>query len=165
MISNKTKHNAIVGVIDSELLILEYTFYDGETFKGAVGYTMDTMTQDYINERKDLDNTGNELWKQAVENESTILGLEDWWKNMCDEAEINDEYFPLDDPYYRYETNKLYEDLPETDRKKIENILGVKGIDYVDFNCTGSGRCFYANDKWDLILRPDLVELINKLEG
>lgn len=33
MISNKTKHNAIVGVIDSELLILEYTFYDGETFK------------------------------------------------------------------------------------------------------------------------------------
>lgn len=165
MADNETKHNAIVGVIDGELAILEYTFEDGENFKGGVGYRMRTMTQEYIDCRKDPDNADEDLWKQAVAGDYTTLGLDDWWEDACDEAEMNNLYYPYDDDSYRYETNELYEALSDDDREKIEEIMGVKGEDYVDFECGSGGRCFDANAEWDLILRPDLVELINKLEG
>ena len=165
MADNETKHNAIVGVIDGELAILEYTFEDGENFKGGVGYRMRTMTQEYIDCRKDPDNADEDLWKQAVAGDYTTLGLDDWWEDACDEAEMEGKYYPFDDDSYRYETNELYEALSDDDREKIEEIMGVKGEDYVDFECGSCGRCFNANAEWDLILRPDLVELINKLEG
>lgn len=165
MADNETKHNAIVGVIDGELAILEYTFEDGENFKGGVGYRMRTMTQEYIDCRKDPDNADEDLWKQAVAGDYTTLGLDDWWEDACDEAEMEGKYYPFDDDSFRYETNELYEALPDDDREKIEEIMGVKGEDYVDFECGSCGRCFNANAEWDLILRPDLVELINKLEG
>lgn len=162
MADNETHYNAIVGVIDGELAILEYTFEDSENFKGAVGHTMRTLTQEQIDSQKEAD---EELWKGAVAGGSTTLGLDDWWEDACDEAEMNNLYYPYDDDSYRYETNELYEALSDDDREKIEEIMGVKGEDYVDFECGSGGRCFDANAEWDLILRPDLVELINKLEG
>ena len=165
MADNETHYNAIVGVIDGELAILEYTFEDGENFKGGVGYRMRTMTQEYIDCRKDPDNADEDLWKQAVAGDYTTLGLDDWWEDACDEAEMEGKYYPFDDDSFRYETNELYEALSDDDREKIEEIMGVKGEDYVDFECGSGGRCFDANAEWDLILRPDLVELINKLEG
>lgn len=158
---NKTHYNAIVGVIDGELAILEYTFKDSENFKGAVGHTMRTLTQEQIDSQKEAD---EELWKGAVASGSTTLGLDDWWEEVCNEAEMEGRYFPFDDDSFRYETNGLYEALPDNDRKKIEKIMGVKNKDYVDFSCSSCGRCFNANEEWDLILRPDLVELINKVE-
>ena len=106
-----------------------------------------------------------DLWKQAVAGDYTTLGLDDWWEDACDEAEMEGRYYPFDDDSYRYKTNELYEALSDDDREKVEEILGVKGEDYVDFTCGSGGRCFSADTKWDLILRPDLVELINKLEG
>lgn len=165
MADNETHYNAIVGVIDGELAVLEYTFEDSGNFKGATGYRMRTMTQEYIDCRKDPDNADDDLWKQAVADGYTTLGLEDWWEDACDEAEMNDQYFPFDDNSFRYETNELYEALSDDDRKKVEEIMGVKGTDYVDFDCSCCGRCLNANEEWDLILRPDLVELINKVEG
>lgn len=163
MADNETHYNAIVGVIDGELAILEYTFEDSENFKGAVGHTMRTLTQEQIDSQKD--EADEELWKGAVASGSTTLGLNDWWEDACDEAEMNNLYYPYDDDSYRYETNELYEALSDDNREKIEEIMGVKGEDYVDFECGSGGRCFNANEEWDLILRPDLVELINKLEG
>lgn len=163
MADNETHYNAIVGVIDGELAILEYTFEDSENFKGAVGHTMRTLTQEQIDSRKD--EADEDLWKQAVAGDYTTLGLDDWWEDACDEAEMEGRYYPFDDDSYRYKTNELYEALSDDDREKVEEILGVKGEDYVDFTCGSGGRCFSADTKWDLILRPDLVELINKLEG
>lgn len=165
MANNETHYNAIVGVINGELAVLEYTFEDSETFKGATGYRMRTMTQEYINGKKDLDDADDYLWKQAVAAGDTTLSLEDWWEDLCDEAKCSQLYFPFDDDSFRYKTNELYKALPDNDRKKVEKILGVKGIDYVDFDCSCCGRCLNANKEWDVILRPDLVELINKVEG
>ena len=165
MTDNITHYNAIVGVIDGELAILDYTFKDSETFRGATGYRMCTITQEYIDCRKDPNNADDYLWKQAVAGGYPTLGLEEWWEDLCYKTEMNDQYFPFDDNSFRNNTNKLYEALPDDDRKKVEEIMGIKGTDYVDFDNSRCGRCFDANEEWDLILRPDLVELINKVEG
>lgn len=165
MTRSETHYNAIVGIINGELAVLDYTFEDSDNFKGVTGYRMGTITQDYIDYMKHTVYTGKDIWKEMVEDDCTTLGLDDWWKNACDEAEMNDQYFPFDDTSFRYKTNEIYKALPNNDRKKIEEIMGVKGTDYVDFDCSNCGRCFHANEEWDLILRPDLVALINKFES
>lgn len=169
MTRQETKINQIVGIKDGELYVLEYVFKHSDDFKGATGYSMGTITQEYIDEMNDIDMLCEEwdyLWREAVQAGNTDEGLREWMENWQYASVNYDGYlFPSDDNSFRYETEKLVNSLPEDQKKQLEEVFGVMGEDYATWNCSGCGRCFNANDEWDVIFRPDLLELIKEYES
>lgn len=165
MVQNKTSYNKIIGVTtDNELVILEYTFENSDNFKGATGYRMSTITEGYIEEKKSFDYADEYLWKDSVSNGYTDLGFEEWWEELVEDAEGSGYLYPYDDDSFRYETEELYDELSDEDRAKIEEVLGVKGEDYVTFESSSCGRCFEEDMEWAVLLEPELFEGIKRLE-
>lgn len=159
--------NQIVGIKDGELYVLNYVFKHGDNFKGATGYSMGTITQSYIDDMNDISTLCEEydyLWRDAVKEERTTDSLEDFMQSLVDECSFYDQLFPFDDNSYRYETEKLVEELPAEQKEELEKVFGVMGEDFAAWSVSGGGRCFNANDNWDVVFRPDLVELIKEYE-
>lgn len=166
MAQNETHYNKILGIKNDTLVVLEYTFEDSDNFKGAVGYIMNTLTQAEIDERKSFDYADKYMWKEAVQNDYTELGFEDWWQDLVDECEMSDELFPYDDNSFRYQTERLWEELSDEDRQKLEEVLGVMGEDFVTFDCAGGGRCITSeDDDWQVVLDEDLLNKCKELEN
>lgn len=168
MTREETKINQIVGIKDGELYVLERTFKHDDDFKGATGYSMGTITQDYVDEMNDVDYLEAELdylWREAVQAGSTTDSLSDYMQSLVDECQFYDQLFPLDDNSFRYQTEKLVEELPAEQKAELEKVFGVMGEDYVTWNCIGCGRCFNTNDEWDVVFRPGLLELIKQYES
>ena len=167
MNKQETKINQIVGIKDGELYILENAFKYSDGFKGVTGYHMNTITQEYIDDMNDIDalcEEYNYLWREAVQAGSTEKGLQEFMEDWVNECSFDGYLFPSDDNSYRYQTEKLIDALPENQKKQIEKVFGVIGKDFVTWTCSGCGRCFNANDKWNVIFRPDLIELIKQYE-
>lgn len=164
-----TTYNQIVGIKDNELWILEDSFQHSDDFKGVTGYHMDTMTQDYIDSRNDTSELMEEydyLWREAVAAKNTELGLEEYIEMLQRDVECNsDGLFLGDDDSFRYQTEELINNLPKEQKEKLESIFGVMGEDYVTWNCSGCGRCFNADDEWDYVFNPELLEVIKKHEA
>lgn len=159
--------NQIVGIKDGELYVLEYVFKHSDEFKGATGYSMGTITQSYIDEMNDVSMLCEEyddLWKEAVNEERTTSSLENFMQELVDECSYYDKLYPFDDNSFRYQTENLAEELPADQKQELEKVFGVIGEDFAAWSVSGCGRCFNANDKWDVIFRPDLVELIKEYE-
>ena len=166
MAQNETHYDRILGVKNNELVVLEYTFEDGDNFKGTVGYTMSPITQSYIDERKSFDYAEKYMWQEAVANDSTELGFEDWWEEQVDECDMYDQLFPYDDNSFRYKTEELWENLSDEDRAKLEEVFGVMGEDFVTFDCSSCGRCVVdKDDDWQIILDKDLLDKCKEIEG
>ena len=158
--------NQIVGIKDGELCILNYVFKHGG-FKGATGYSMGTITQSYIDDMNDVAMLCEEydyLWREAVQAGRTEKGLEEFMQDWIDEAGYYNYLFPSDDNSYRYETENLVEELPPEHKAELEKVFGVMGEDFAAWSVSGCGRCFNVNDNWDVVFRPDLVELIKEYE-
>lgn len=167
MAREETKINQIVGIKQGELYILEDVFKYSDGFKGATGYHMNIITQDYIDEMNDIDYLCEEndyLWREAVQAGSTTDSLQEYMQSLVDECSYYDMLFPFDDNSFRYQTEKLVEELLTEQKAELEKAFGVMGEDFVTWNCSGCGRCFNADDEWDVIFRPDLVELIKQYE-
>jgi hypothetical protein len=161
-----TTYNQIVGIKDNELWILEDSFQHSDDFKGVTGYHMDTITQSYIDDRNDtskLIKKYDYLWREAVAAKNTELGLEEYIEML--QRDNSDDLFFDDDDSFRYQTKKLINNLPKEQKEKLESIFGVMGEDYVTWNCSGCGRCFNADDKWDYVFNPKLLEVITKYEA
>lgn len=159
--------NQIVGIKDGELFVLDYVFKHGDNFKGATGFSMGTITQDYIDEMNDVNTLCEEydyLWRESVQAKSTEDSLQDYMQSLIDECSSLDQLFPFDDNSYRHETEKLVEELPSEQKAELEKVFGVMGEDFATWSVSCDGRCFNANDEWDVIFRPDLVKLINEYE-
>lgn len=167
MTREETKINQIVGIKNGDLYILDYVFKHGDDFKGATGYHMNILTQDYIDEMNDIHTLCEEydyIWREAVQAGRTEKGLEEFMQDWIEESSYYDYLFPSDDNSFRYETEKLIEELPTDQKQELEKVFGVMGEDFAAWNCSGCGRCFNADDNWDVIFRPDLVELIKQYE-
>ena len=168
MTRQETKINQIVGIKDGELYILEHVFKHSDGFKGATGYHMNIITQDYIDEMNDINFLCEEydyLWREAVQAGSTEKGLEEFMQDWVYESSCYGYLFPSDDNSFRYETEKLVDTLPEDQKKQLEEVFGVMGEDFATWDCSGCGRCFNADDEWDVVFRPDLLELIKEYES
>ena len=168
MTREKIKINQIVGIKDGELYVLEDVFKYSDGFKGATGYSMNVITQEYIDNMNDIDYLENELdylWREAVQAGKTTDSLSDYMQSLVDECQFYGQLFPLDDNSFRYETEKLVEELPAEQKAELEKVFGVMGEDYTTWSVSGCGRCFNANDKWDVVFRPDLLELIKQYEN
>lgn len=159
--------NQIVGIKDGELFVLENVFKYSDGFKGATGYSMSTITQSYIDDMNDLDTLCDEhdyLWREAVQAGSTTLGLQEFMQEWVDSCRYNEQLYPFDDNSFRYQTENLVKELPTDQKQELEKVFGVMGKDFEAWSVGGCGRCFNANDKWDVVFRPDLVELIKEYE-
>ena len=168
MTRQETKINQIVGIKNNELYVLEHVFKHSDDFKGATGYHMSIITQDYIDEMNDVHFLCEEysyLWREAVQAGHTELGLQEFMQDWIDSCQYDDLLFPTDDNSFRYMTEKLIKELPEDQKKQIEEVFGVMGEDFAAWDCSGCGRCFNADDEWDVVFRPDLLELIKEYES
>lgn len=163
-----TKYNQIVGIKDGLVYVLEESFQYGEKgMRGCVGYAMETLSQETIDSRNDIDNLTDEyayLWREAVASQSTELGLSDYIVQLTEDADRAGLYFFGDDDSFRYEFNNLVDDLSEDQKETLKRYFGEKDVDFVDWDCASCGRCFDPNEKWDEIFRPDLIEVINDFE-
>ena len=168
MTREETKINQIVGIKGSELYVLEDVFRYDNGYKGVTGYSMNVITQKYIDDMNDIDYLEAELdyiWREAVQTGNTTDGLREYMESLIDECQFYDQLYPLDDNSFRHQTEKLVEELPAEQKAELEKIFGVMGEDYVTWSASGCGRCFNANDEWDVIFRPDLLELIKQYEN
>ena len=168
MTREETKINQIVGIKDGELYVLEDVFKCSDGFKGATGYSMNIITQKYIDDMNDVDYLESELdylRREAVQAGNTTDSLRKYMQSLIDECQFYDQLFPLDDNSFRHQTEKLAEELPAEQKVELEKVFGVIGEDYATWSVSSCGRCFNANDEWDVIFRPDLLELIKQYEN
>ena len=168
MTREEIKINQIVGIKDGEIWILENVFKYSDGFKGATGYHMGTISQSYIDEMNDINFLCEEydyIWREAVQAGSTEKGLEEFMRDWVYESSCCGYLFPSDDDSFRYQTEKLVEELPTDHKQKLAEVFGVMGEDFATWTCSGCGRCFNVNDEWDVVFRPDLLELIRQYES
>ena len=149
--------NEIVGIKDDEVYVLQ-TVFDDNGFKGATGYSMRPLTQSEVDDRLDDAEYYRDLWKQAVENDQTDLGLDEFVQEANEEAEMDGLYYCGDDDSFRSEFEDLIEELPEAKKKQLESMTDLS------WTVCGCGRHFTKNMKFDVVFNKKLVDLINKYE-
>ena len=149
MDNEETKYNKLIGKIGDEYYFLDHTFNHADNFKGAVGSTMQPLTEEEYNERVDnyfdVDNI-REFWQQAVEADKTDMGLDEWIefvRNTDGEENVIDRSYPN----YGEQLKKLL------------------GEEVFEVECTGGGRCFEKKMKWDKLFDEKLWEEIKKFES
>ena len=161
----ETIYNQIIGIKDGNLVLLNYIFDNGNDFKGATGAYFEVLSQDEA-ERLTDDFDGDELWRMAVAAGDTTLGLDDWTAEYIYACKLDGLDFPMQDNSYLNELSRALNDLSEENLEDLHFYYENCGLSYEDyiFNCVGGGRCFDANDKWDVVFRPDLLEKIMAVE-
>ena len=146
----QTNYYEIVGVIGDEIYMLDYSFDDGQDFKGCTGTTFKLVSKEEYGERTDAENIAEEyrdVWVETVKSNRTDDSLIDWVKQCIEE----DENFVFDMSYAEY-------------HDKIREVLGVTEEDYPMIECVGGGRCFSKNMKFDKVFNQKLVDVINEFE-
>lgn len=161
-ISNKL--NVIVGIRDGAVYVLEETFQYGDVgMKGAVGYSMRPLTQEEIDSASDPQNL-RDLWVEAVRADATDLGLNEWVEDLEYNME-SDQHYPFEDTSFRAEFKELLENSSARIQRKIQEVFGVEGEDYVDWSVYTCGRSFSADNEWDEVLNRGALEIIKHFEG
>lgn len=163
MTRTSNKINEIVGIRNRAVYVLEETFQYDDDMKGAVGYSMRPLTQEEIDSASDSQNL-RDLWVEAVEADHTDLGLDEWVEDL--ECNMDsDQYYPFEDNSFRAEFKDLLENSSARIKKKIQEVFGIEGEDYVDWSVCSCGRCFSADDEWDEILNKNALKTIKQSEG
>lgn len=156
------KYNKAVGICGGAVYVLEYIFEDG-SFRGAVGYSMRPVYQDYIDNMCDPENVAeyySDLWKQAVACGGTELGLAEYCEQVVRDTQFEGRLHPLDDPSFRGEFEQVLKTCDPETRKAIEKVGG----DCVAWECEGCGRCFNKDMAWEQVFDPKLLAEIEKVE-
>jgi len=146
----QTDYNEIIGMIDGEYYMLDYIFDDGKDFKGATGSVFSPVSPEEQEDLLDIDNikdTFADCWREAVSGGHTEDSLDDYCQSIIDNDGIDGV---IDTSYSNY-----WDKIRQLDKKFTD--------DWV-FNCTGGGRCFSKNMKFDKVFRQDLIDIINKYE-
>lgn len=152
----ETTYFEIIGITEhDEIIMLDKTFEGtmyGKPFCGAVGTSFAPVTQEYIDERNDLDFLMEEysyLWEESGSDQT----LEEYMQDIIDGYQYEDGYFLGHDTSY---IERIPEDFKEKHFPDAET-----------FECIGGGRMFRAKDdtKWKVLLRPDLLKEIQRVES
>lgn len=165
MPKEETKYNQIIGVTEEGVVVLEKTFAHSDNFKGASGYIISPLTQDEIDNGRDPD-TLKEYWQEAVAGGYTEESLEDWAEKVNDEYNGEGrQYFYMDDPSSREDMDEAYNRLTSDQKAELDKVFGVKGKDFVDWDCRHCGRCIPIKDEdYIVVLNPELLEEAKKYE-
>lgn len=164
MTGTSNKFDIIVGIRDGAVYVLEETFqYGDKGMKGAVGYSMQPLTQEEIDNASDPQNL-RDLWVEAVKEDATDLGLYEWVEDLMCNTD-SDQYYPFEDTSFRAEFKELLENSSVRIKRKIQEVFGVEGEDYVDWSVNSCGRSFSVDDEWDEVLSKDALEIIKQFEG
>lgn len=162
-----TEYNEIVGVLKSGcVFVLDDIFKYTDGFKGATRYEMEILTKDQVEAQNDPDYIADmykDYWQEEVAHNNTELELEDWAKEISENLSP-DMYSFSDDPSFRKEMRKAYEQLSDEQKAAVDKATG-KDDKFVDWNCYCCGRCGkITKDDFALILRPDLLDKIIEAE-
>ncbi|KKM72115.1 hypothetical protein LCGC14_1423730 [marine sediment metagenome] len=148
----QTDYNKLVGRQGDTYYYLDYVFDHGpgSSFRGAVGSRMCPVTfADAERRRENFDEDGDE-WRAAVQEQQTTLGYDDWCKFVVatdgDDAIFDQSY---SDTYGEDLLDRL-----DPEREEYELV-----------ECTGGGRCFNHEDKWDEVFDAELVKVIASYES
>ena len=173
----EVKYNKIVGITkDHTIFVLDDTFsYQNEDgsqgLHGATRYEMGTIGQDtvdYNNEVDTIRDTYKELWVEGVKGGSEERSLDEFLEDIIEKTkEEGDTYlFPSDDPSFRDEMEDALADASDATRKAIEDEFGIKGKDFVAYDCVCCGRCGKITpDYFEKVLNPDLLQTIMEVEN
>jgi hypothetical protein len=141
----QTDYYELVGRIDEDYYFCDYIFEDGD-FKGATATVVRPVFSGEYNDEDRLREWADELWRGAVANEDTDLGLDEW----IDYADITSEsMFDTDIKGVIYD--KMRELYPDEDETPV-------------FECIGGGRSFSKDMKFDEVFNDSLLKKINKVE-
>jgi hypothetical protein len=147
----------IIGITtDGEVIMLDSLFDHGDGFKGACGSSFYPVTQDDIDQRNDLEtvkDTYGYMWQEAVKDGSTEESLDDYMERF-----IRSYIFNSDGLFVGHDTSYIHH-IPDSFRTE-------HFPDAETFECIGGGRMFDSPDKrkWKVLLRPDLLALIEEQE-
>lgn len=151
MKGNRTEYFEIVGITeDNEIIMLDSIFDHGDGFKGAVGSSFYALEQSEVDDRNDLENVIENygyIWQEAVAAGNTTESQEKFIRGFINSSE--GYFLGHDDSYIHHIKDEFQE-------KYFP--------DAVTFECVGGGRMFPITRKWKVLLRPDLLEIINKAE-
>ena len=146
--------NKPVGIKDGSIYFLNYVFKHDDNFQGATGIVLDPITTDYINNisNEDWIEYSRDLWKSAVETNSTEDSLEDFSEQIKTDSEIDGLKFPGHD----YSYFELHDEAKKYFDSNVET-----------FNCCGGGRCFDLKllNSFDTVINQDLIDLIKTYES
>lgn len=159
------KYNKAVGICGGAVYVLEYIFEDGSfgSFKGAVGYSMRPVYQEYIDQMNDPENVAeyySDMWQQAVASGATELGFAEYCEQVVRDTQADGRLHPLDDPSFRWDFEQVLETCDPETRKAIEKLGG----DCVAWECEGCGRCFRKGMEWEQVFDGGLLAEIEGVE-
>ena len=142
-----------VGIKDGSIYFLDYVFNHADGFKGATGTVLDPITPKYIKDitTEDWIEYSRDLWRSAVETNSTEASLEDYAKLIQEDSEISGLLYPGHDNSY----SELYDEAKKHFDYEVET-----------FNCCGGGRCFNLEllNSFDKVIDQNLIDLIKSYE-
>lgn len=142
------RYDKLVARIGNKYYFCNYIFHDlrNKHFKGATGSVMRPVSECEAEERRENYDEDGEMWKNAVENDNTTLGKDDWWEWVLD----NDGDDAISDA--------------DTYGKELMELLHNQDKDVELVECVGGGRCFDANTEYDEVFDQELLDKINAVE-
>ena len=173
----EVKYNKIVGITkDHTIFVLDDTFsYQNEDgsqgLHGATRYEMSTIDQKTVDQNNDIENIRDiykDEWVEMVKAGGEERSLDEYVKDLIKKTKDNgDEYlFPYDDASFRDEMEDALADASDATRKAIEDEFGIKGKDFVAYDCVCCGRCGKITpDYFEKIFDPDLLQTIMEVEN
>ena len=149
----QVNYNKPVGIKDGSIYFLNYVFNYDDGFRGATGTVLDPITSNYIESitTEDWIEYSRDLWRSAVETNSTETSLEDYAKLVEDDSKMSGLLYPGHDNSY----SELYDEAKKHFDSDVET-----------FNCSGGGRCFNLEllNSFDKVIDQDLIDLIKSYE-
>lgn len=157
----------LLGINENNVLVFFSSW--NTTFGGACGVTMNAqLTQDAVDEFNTIEHIKDNydyLWREAVHDGNTELGLDAYCEELLDGVGYTDELYFGDDPSYRWEASRALSELDEETFEKVEAIIGKEDEDYVALDCESCGSLFsdmasIDTSKWKLIVNQKLIDEI-----
>lgn len=147
----QTNYNKLVGRTGDEYYFCDYIFTHADDFKGATGSVLRPVSKAEYEERtsqEELEDRFSDVWREAVASGSTTDSLSVWVEQAFD---IDGDEMVFDLSYSRY-----WDQLRE---------LGFNDEEYPLFECTGGGRCFSKDIKFDEVYDQGLLNKIIAIES
>lgn len=141
----QTDYYELIGRIDEDYYFLDYIFEDGD-FKGATATVVRPVPKDETEDKDLLRSWADELWRMAVAENNTDMGLDDWMEYNDITAE---QMFDTDMKGVIWD--KMRELYPDEDETPL-------------FEYIGGGRSFSKGMKWDEVFNQKLLNIIEDIE-
>jgi len=154
MTAERTTYNVPVGRKDNEFYFLEGTFIYEDGYHGATGFTLNPISRSQYEDdlsRENLIEYLEDLWRSAVADGGTRLGLEDWAATAI--ATDGGESMVYDTSGWN---NFAWEAMRE---------MGFTEEEYPIFVWGSCGRIFSVGMEFDEVYDRDLLIIINKAEA